>query len=173
LISFASLSLNGWADLAQIATALIAGLALSLAAASALFVWFQIKHAREETRIGLGTGMTEQMLEVDRALIEYPTMRKYFGGNADPGDDGTEESERANAIAFALANALDHVVNHLRLMDPVARDSWDDYIWNLHDTSPVFTRTLTTHKAWWPYLQAKVATKPSAATRARATFGSR
>jgi hypothetical protein len=165
--------LNGWADLAEIATALIAALALSLAAASALFVWFQIKHAREETRIGLVTGMTEQMLEIDRALIEYPTMRKYFGGGQAPADDGTEESERANAIAFALANALDHVVNHLHLMEKRAIDSWDDYIWNLHDTSPVFTRTLATHKTWWPYLQGKIATKPSAATQARATFGSR
>jgi hypothetical protein len=167
------LSLNGWADIAQMITAIVAGLTLLVAAAGAAFVIWQINEAREDTKIGLVTGMTEQMLEIDRALIEYPTMRKYFGGNADPGDDGTEESERANAIAFALANALDHVVNHLHLMEERAGDSWDDYIWNLHDTSPVFTRTLTTHKAWWPYLQAKVATKPSAATRARATFGSR
>jgi hypothetical protein len=171
LISFASLGLDGWADIAQMITAIVAGMTLLVTAVGAVLVLLQIKGARQETKIGLVTGMTRQMLEVDRALVEYPTMRKYFGGNADPEDDGTDESERAHAIGFSLANALDHVVSHLHLMEKRAGDSWDDYIWNLHDTSPVFTRTLTTHESWWPYLQAKVATKPP--IRERATSGCR
>jgi len=170
LIPFSSLGLDGWGSIAEAVTAFIACVGFVLAIVSAGFVRQQIIDARRETEIGLVTGMTEQMLEIDRALIEYPTQRKYFDRGIEPPDDGSEESERATTIAFALANALDHVVNHLFLMDEASERAWNDYIWNLHEVSPVFRRVLDTHRAWWPYLQKRVVTSTPRRDRATSAF---
>jgi hypothetical protein len=159
LISFASLSLDGWADIAEMVTAF-----------GVVFLFAQIFLARRDSKIGLITGMTEQMLEIDRSLIEYPEMRQYFGGGEEP---APADTERARAIAYALANSLDHVVNHFGLMDRKARTAWDAYIKEVYEKSPVLEATLDEHPAWWPYLQDKIAElSPSTPTRAPATSAS-
>jgi globin len=152
LTVLAQLTLRDCADLGEIAT----GVFSCLAIVSAWFVRQQLKQSRRDSEIGLFTGMTEQMLEIDRLLVEHPEMRKYFGHSAHPANDASEESERAHAIAFAFANALDHVVTHYPLMDDDARAAWDDYIENLHRTSPALAQTLASHRAWWPRLQRKI-----------------
>jgi hypothetical protein len=156
LNSLVCLTLSDWAALGEIATGLASLFAIVIALLSASFVRTQVLQGREDMKVGLITGMTEQMLEIDRALIEFPTMRKYFGDSARVENDGSEESERARAIAFALANSLDHVVTHFPLMEQDAREAWEDYIQNLHRTSPVFAQTLTENEKWWPRLQRKV-----------------
>lgn len=156
MIPLAELSLRQWADIGEIATGAAAVAAVLIALVSAYFVRRQVLQARDDSKIGLITGMTEQLLEIDRALIRYPKMRKYFGESVPPKNDASKESERAHALAFAFANALDHVVTHFPLMDRDAREAWDDYIRNLDLTSPVFAQTLEAHDKWWPRLQRKV-----------------
>jgi hypothetical protein len=143
MLPAATLSLGDLADIAEIVTAL-----------GVVLLFAQLILARRDSKIGLVTGMTEQMLEIDRALIEYPEMRQYFGGKTAPAPCDTE---RARAIAFALANSLDHVVNHLGLMDCKAKRAWTAYINELHQNSPVLAETLKAHPDWWPYLQSKIA----------------
>jgi hypothetical protein len=60
------------------------------------------------------TGMGKYVNEVAMAFVQFPEMRKYFHGGATPtGDDLV----RAEAIALALANALDHVLFHLERIE--------------------------------------------------------
>ena len=99
----------------------------------------------------LVTGMTTMMLEVDRALIEYPELRPYFKEGTAPPESGTEH-DQVQALATAMANALDHVVAHMDLMKRDARWSWECYIAHLYEQSPVFADLLEDHDNWWPYL---------------------
>jgi hypothetical protein len=157
LIVLGHLSLRDLADLGEIFT----GIFSALAVVSLALVWIQVKDARGEAKIGLITGMTEQMLEVDRSLIEYPEMRRFFSNGDIPGPD---EKERARAIAFSLANSLDHVVAHSALMDVISVNAWNAYIKELHEKSPVLADTLAAHPAWWPYLQTKITNLKSSGT---------
>jgi hypothetical protein len=137
----AVISLDGLADLATIA----GGIAV-------LLLLFQVFLAQRDGRVQLITGMTTMMLEVDKAFIEHPDMRPFFKDGAQPPETGTTH-EQAHAIATSMANALDHVVAHLGSMKHDARRSWEKYIADLYQQSPVFADLLERHgEAWWPYL---------------------
>ncbi len=140
-----SISLSQLADAATVITGL-----------GVIAVFQQIWQARHDAQVALITGMTTMMLEVDKAFIDYPEMRQYFsGGKQLPADE--TEAERARAIAMAMANSLDHVVEHLRFMKNGAQEAWGSYIHNLHKTSPVFKQLLADHGDWWPGLQKQIA----------------
>ncbi|HEU5104473.1 MAG TPA: hypothetical protein VFU11_01400 [Solirubrobacterales bacterium] len=141
------LSLDGWADLAVIVTGL-----------GVLFLFYQVRQARRDSEVELVSGMTTMMLEIDRALIEYPEMRQYIGGGkALPKSDETEqERERALAVLTTLANVLDHVVFHLGYMNEKSQRAWSAYIIETHTKSPVLRDLLKEHPEWWPGLQGHI-----------------
>lgn len=121
-----------------------------------LFVFGQVRQSRRDGKVQLVTGMTTMMLEVDRALIEYPEMRRYIGGGEAPPKWRKKERERALAVATALANALDHVVSHLRYMNAEGQRAWRTYITETYAKSPVLRDLLAEHPNWWPGLQRQV-----------------
>lgn len=139
------LSLDQLADIAVIITGL-----------GVLLVFRQVQQARRDSEVQLVSGMTTMMLEVDRALIEYPEMRRYIGGGKAPPKKDKEERWRALAVATALANALDHVVFHLRFMNEESQRAWRIYIAETYATSPVLRDLLEEHIDWWPGLQRQV-----------------
>jgi hypothetical protein len=100
--------------------------------------------------------MTKMMLEVDRALIEYPEMRQYVGGGKAASKDAGTERERALALLTTLANVLDHVVFHLQYMNEKSQTAWSTYIIETHTNSPVLQDLLEEHPDWWPGLQAHI-----------------
>jgi hypothetical protein len=138
------LSLDGWADIAEMVTG-----------AGVLLVLYQVYQARRDSEVQLVTDMTTMMLEVDRALIEYPEMRPYIGGGREVPDDGAER-ERAFAICTALANALDHVVFHLDYMNEDSQTAWRIYIAETYLGSPVLRKLMLDHPYWWPGLQGQI-----------------
>lgn len=138
-------SLDQLADIAVIATGL-----------GVLLVFFQVRQSRRDSEVQLVTGMTAMMLEVDRALIEYPEMRRYIGGDKKPPKKRKEERERARAVCTALANALDHVVFHLGYMNAETERAWRIYIAETYAKSPVLRDLLEEHPDWWPGLQRQV-----------------
>jgi hypothetical protein len=139
------LSLQGWADIAVIVTGL-----------GVLLVLYQVHQGRRDSHVQLVTGMTTMMLEVDRALIDYPEMRRYIGGGKRAPRKNKEKRERAMALSMALANALDHVVLHLRFMDDEGQRAWRAYIAETYATSPVLRELLEDNPSWWPSLQKQV-----------------
>jgi hypothetical protein len=116
-------------------------------------VLIQVGQAARNGRVELITGMTTLILDVDRVLIEYPEMRKYFGGGDTPTD---EHLERARAIGMMMANTLDHVVEHLDLMEDVTQIAWRKYIADVYKNSPILKALLNEHGEWWPGLQKQV-----------------
>jgi hypothetical protein len=139
------LSLDGWADLAVIVTAF--GL---------LLVLRQIGQARRDSEVELVSGMTTMMLEIDRALVEYPKMRQYVGGGKTLPTGDMTERERALAVLTTLANVLDHVVFHLGYMNEKSQRAWSAYITQTHTNSPVLRDLLEEHPEWWPGLQGHI-----------------
>jgi hypothetical protein len=139
------LSLDQWADIAVIVTGF-----------GILLVLNQVRQGRRDSQVQLVTGLTTMMLEVDRALIEHPEMRRYIGGGKATPKRPKEERERALAICMALANALDHVVVHLRYMNEESQRSWRLAIAETYAKSPVFQELLEEHADWWPGLQRQV-----------------
>ncbi|HVD40537.1 MAG TPA: hypothetical protein VNC16_05985 [Solirubrobacterales bacterium] len=139
------LSLDQWADIAVILTGL-----------GVLLVFYQVYKARQDSEVELVTGMTTMMLEVDRALIEYPEMRQYIGGGKRAPRKDQVERERALAVCTALANALDHVVFHLGYMNDDSQRAWRIYIAETYARSPVLRDLLAAHPDWWPGLQGQV-----------------
>jgi len=140
------LPLDQWADLAVMLTGL-----------GVFLVLYQVYQARKDSEVELVTGMTRMMLEIDRALIEYPEMRQYVGGDKTL---TTEEPERGRALALltTLANVLDHVVFHLQYMNEKSQTAWSAYITETHGKSPVLRTLLEEHPAWWPGLRSHVDT---------------
>ncbi len=136
------LSLDQWADIAVIVTGL-----------GVVLVLYQVSQARRDSEVQLVTGMTSMMLEVDRALIDYPEMRRYIGGGKKAPKKNKEERERAAAVCTALANALDHVVFHLSYMNDESQEAWRIYIGETYAKSPVLRELLEAHPCWWPGLQ--------------------
>lgn len=111
----------------------------------------QIGIALRNSRVELTTNLTTMITQIDQVFIEHPGMRKYFEEGETP---DAEDAERANAVALTVANTLDHVVVHLKLMKRDARFSWETYIAHLHEQSPVFADLLDRHgDDWWPYLR--------------------
>jgi hypothetical protein len=139
------LSLDQWADIAVIITSL-----------GILLVLYQVYQGRRDSEVELVTGMTAMMLEVDRALIAHPEMRRYIGGGKKAPKKNEEERERAMAVCTALANALDHVVFHLGYMNDESQRAWRVYIAETYAKSPVFRDLLEEHPGWWPGLQRQV-----------------
>lgn len=139
-----ALSLQQCADLAAI-----------IGVIGVLAVLYQLRQARRDGEVALITGMTTMMLEIDKTFIEYPAMRKYFKAEVRP-PQGSHAHEQAQAIAMAMANALDHVVEHMRYMKCDTRQAWRKYIAELYEQSPVFADLLKEHGDWWPGLQREV-----------------
>ena len=133
----------------------LADIAVIFTGAGVLLVLYQVRQARRDSEVQLVTGMTTMMLEVDRALIEYPEMRQYIGGGQKVPKD-KEERERAIAVCTALANALDHVVFHMRFMNEESQRAWRIYIAETYATSPILRGLLEEHVEWWPGLQRQV-----------------
>lgn len=141
MIVFA-LSLQQWSDIGTI-----------VGAVSVFLLLISVGQTARNSRVELITGMTTLILDVDRVLIEYPEMRKYFGGGATPSD---EDLERARAIGMTMANTLDHVVEHLDLMEDETQIAWRKYISDVYKSSPVLKDLLGEHGKWWPGLQRQV-----------------
>lgn len=97
--------------------------------------------AARDSRVALVTTMTTLMITIDQTFIEYPHMQKYFHEGQEPPEADRLEYERAQAIAMAMANALDL------------------YIAELHTKSPALKKLLEDHKDWWPGLQKQVGNK--------------
>jgi hypothetical protein len=135
------LSLDQWADIAVIVTGF-----------GVLLLLYQIRQGRRDSEVQLVTGMTTMMLEVDRALIRYPELRRYIGGGK-PAPKDRERRERVMAVSTALANALDHVVFHLNYMNDESQRAWRIYIAETYANSPALRGLLEEHPDWWPGLQ--------------------
>lgn len=139
-----ALSLQQWSDIAAM-----------IGVFGILVVLYQVKQARRDGQVALITGMTTMMLEIDKAFIEHPEMRQYFKNGVRP-PQGSGAREEAQAFAMAMANALDHVVEHMRFMKCDTRYAWRTYIAELYEQSPVFADLLEEHGDWWPGLHREI-----------------
>jgi hypothetical protein len=80
-------------------------------------------------------------------------MRKYFHDGA-PIAAGSADYDRASAIAVTIADAMDHVAEHLDRMDHPAQEAWKAYFADTYKSSPILQDYLTAHKCWYgPALQ--------------------
>ncbi len=140
-----TLSLHQWSEVAAIVT--VAGVGLVL---------LQIHQGARVARVELITGLTTLIVAIDQMFIEHPGMWRYFNENVPLPEEDTTERERANAIALAMANTLDHIVEHLTHMKCRTRYSWCAYIEEVYEKSPVFRDLLDEHRTWWPGLQEQV-----------------
>jgi len=138
-------SLQEWSQIAEIATGV-----------GVFFVLVQVWQAARSSRVELITGLTTLIVDIDRLFIAHPGMEKHFSGRADPPEKGTDEWERVHATAMAMANTLDHVVEHLGFMKRRTSKSWKAYIAEVYETSVVFKELLDEHRKWWPGLQRQV-----------------
>jgi hypothetical protein len=134
---------------------LVAGFASVIVAAGVFLVRKQVKLQAQDGRTELITGVTTLFVSVSRVFIEYPDMQKYFYARATPEDD---DFDRAHAIAVTMADAMDHVVEHLSLMSSSSQRAWKAYISETYSTSPVLEELLQAHKCWWPKLQKQLGT---------------
>jgi hypothetical protein len=94
------------------------------------------------------SGMGKYVNEIALVFVEHPKMRKYSHEGFVPcGDDRPQ----AEAIAIALANALDHVLVHLERVEGAAEESeaWKCYCRDLRKNSPVMRELLCRHPDWY------------------------
>jgi len=151
-MNFAGLSLAETAEIAQV----VAGSASILALGGLFFVWKQVRLQQDNSRVEVITGLTTLITEVDRVFIEHPETWKYFNNGAQPPPKSETEGERVRAIAMTMANVLDHIVEHVERLKSETQESWQRYIAEAYETSPVFQEVLTEHDSWWPGLQRQV-----------------
>jgi hypothetical protein len=144
-VSPLALSLNQWADIAQ----MIAGAGVAL-------VVVQIGLGLRNSRIELVTGLTALIGEVDRVFIESPHMWKYFNDCEPAPRKGDPEGDKVHAIAMTMANVLDHIVAHRRRLRGETRESWMRYVAEVYEKSPAFRDLLAEHETWWPGLQTQI-----------------
>ncbi len=140
-----ALSLDQVANLAQVA----AGLGVFL-------VVIQVWQGVSNSRVGVITGLTTLITEVDQVFIGHPEIWKYFNDCEPTPPKGEKEGERVRAVAMTMANVLDHIVEHRRKMKRETWESWLRYIAEVYEKSPVFREVLTEHDSWWPGLQRQV-----------------
>jgi hypothetical protein len=140
----ASLSLDQWAS---IATMLTAGLSAAVLV-SIFLAWQAYKSQIQDSKVALLTGMGKYVNEVALVFIQYPEMRVYFHGGKTPTHDNRA---RAEAIALALANALDHVLVHLGRIEGAEEeaDAWRGYCRGLKENSPVMRELLAKNPDWY------------------------
>ena len=90
--------------------------------------------------------MTGLITSVSRVFIEYPEMRKFFYEGVKP--SGTDY-DRARSIAVTVADAIDHVAEHLDRMSGPAAEAWKAYFRDIYESSPVLKEYLQTHSSWY------------------------
>jgi hypothetical protein len=140
-----ALSLNQLADAAQIA----AGLGVVL-------VVIQVWQGVGNSRVGVVTGLTTLISDIDRVFLDLPELWKYFNDSEPTPPKGDEEGERVRVMAVTMANVLDHIVEHRRKLKRETRASWLRYVDEVYAKSPAFREVLTEHHSWWPGLQRQV-----------------
>jgi hypothetical protein len=143
-VSLVALSLGQWESIATIVTA---GLSI-IVFVSVYLAWRTYKSQVRDNQIALLTGMGKYVNEVALVFVDHPEMRKYF-------HDGEKPTEKdlagAEAIALALANALDHVLVHLGGIDGAEEETaaWHAYCESLNKNSPVMTELLSKNPSWY------------------------
>ena len=125
---------------------LIAGVASLVVVITVILLWKQIKQQVQDSRTELITGMTTLIVSVSQVFVEHPTMRKYFHEGATPTG---EAREQATAIAVTMADAMDHVAAHLKLMERAAAEAWTAYFKGIYGKSPILKEYLSAHASWY------------------------
>ena len=153
----AFLSLGQLADVSTIVAAVASPVAIAA-------LWYQLKQQADDGKVALITGMTTLITDVGRAFIDYPEMRRYFYDDVPPDNDN---AARAQAIAVALAGAMDHAAAHFdsKMMEPVTRAAWLQYFRDIYTRSPVLRQHLDERKGWYDprFIEALEAVAPQTA----------
>lgn len=140
----AFLSLEHMAQWGEVLT----GVASLVIAGGVALAYRDYRRQAKESRVALLTGMSRYVNEVAILLVEHPEMVPFFRNGEQPDDD---DRRRAEAIAMALANALDHVLFRLGSIkgSKQERAAWIAYCKDLKQNSPVMVELLEGHKEWY------------------------
>jgi hypothetical protein len=124
----------------------IAAAVISLGAACAAWI-----RARRAEYLSASTGTTGLLLNVNRALVDYPDTWPYFSRTvACPGD---HEHDRVRALALLFLNVLEAIQAEKPSLSRDDRAAWSKYLSDVFAMSPVMLHSYVTHPYWYPNLQ--------------------
>ncbi|MDX1626023.1 MAG: hypothetical protein R3323_05875 [Wenzhouxiangellaceae bacterium] len=120
-------------------TGLFAGLALQLIGLVVVIV--QLRRVNASIRVSAQASLYQQSSSVRSALIEYPSLRRYFyeGRNIDP---ESEDYHRVRTIAEEFLNYLEHLVIQRGSLRDDEFSAWNRFVYRTISSSPVMREIL-------------------------------
>ena len=105
------------------------------------------------TRSVVYQGISEQMQEIDRFLIDRPHLRPYiYDGAPEPGTDQPEQRSQVEATAEMFMDLFDNFVTQSGNIPEELYGPWHRYALNLMETSPAMQRFWAENREWYSTL---------------------
>ncbi|WP_327096976.1 hypothetical protein OIE68_45115 [Nocardia vinacea] len=148
---------------AQVASAIIALVALSVAAVALVLTYRQTRSLAEQTRLANKLARTAELRallghlhSVTAVLLEKPELRKCVYGHDSGGGLTVDQKDRLDTMIEMLADVLELLlvsVYRLPSGDETTEDkSWLEYVRDMRSTCPKLCEAVRDHPTWWPAL---------------------
>lgn len=118
---------------------LLVGILLQLIALVAVIC--QLKKVNISIRVSAQSALYQQSANVRSALIEHPSLRKYFfdGENIEP---HSEQYDRVKTIAEMFLNYLEHLVIQQESLRKTEFSAWRKFVYRSISASPIMQQIL-------------------------------
>jgi hypothetical protein len=109
----------------------------------------QSSHGVRATLASVYQAMNDNMLQINRLLVDRPSLRPYFYGEQELNDESSEERERVEATAEPFINFIDNVLTQMPLLPSNLAQPWRTYFASVTTSSPVLCEFWKRHREWY------------------------
>lgn len=118
---------------------LLAGIFLQLI--GLIIVIIQLKNVNTSIRVSAQAALYQQSSSVRSALIEHPSLRKYFFDGEKIGAE-SGEYDRVKTIAEMFLNYLEHLVIKQESLRAADFSAWNKFVYRTISASPIMQEIL-------------------------------